>query len=386
MISHLHRYGDEAVSLRYGLWNDGLSLKAMGCLYLLLSLSRLDRWVFSIEGLVALAKARGMGDGRQSFRTALAELEERRFLVRQRQRGTTGKLQATHWYVHDRPIPELDALNPAQPSPPSEPERPPAETPAPLPAPVAPTDHKTAVGKTNRGEPASENRLQQSSFIEDIEETPLNEEIKISSLPPSGGNDFQPLPVSELNPADQRTAALAAKRKQFAAEATALWNQAAPAHWTRIRVVGTSRQRRLNGLLSDYGQSVNQALEGLAQSLEQAHQEDWCMKPQAELTLENWLSNGKVRQYQERCQARLAPATETLSGSQREIADLVTANPDLFTGISRRDGLLQVHYSDLVQRLAAYPSSGQVASLQAMAADLAFLRRKLNDARCPLLA
>lgn len=387
MISHLRRYGDEAVSLRFGLWNEGLSLKAMGCLYLLLSLSRLDRWVFSVEGLVALAKARGMGDGRQSFRTALAELEERRFLVRQRQRLANGKLHATHWYVHDRPIPELEDETPSQPvlSPPPEPV-PSAGLASTPPETLEPMDHKTAVGKTCCGEPASENRLQQSSLIENIEETPLKEEIKISSLPPAGGTDFQPDLVSPLSPGERRVAVLAAKRKHFGAEVLTLWNQHAPAHWTRIRSIGDLRQRRLNGLLSEYNQSVSQALEALAQSLEQAHQEDWCMKPQAELTLENWLSNGKVRQYQERRQAHLAPSAEALSGSQRDIAELVAANPDLFCGVSRQDGLLLVRYSELVQRLAGYPPSGQVASLQAMAADLAFLRSKLGEARSPLLA
>jgi hypothetical protein len=175
----------------------------------------------------------------------------------------------------------------------------------------------------------------------------------------------------------------AAATPTYPEQAMALWNRCAPPHWVQIRELGVARQRRLNGLVREFGSSAK-ALTALEQSLAMAQQEDWCMKAQTRLTLENWLSNGKVRQYQEKHQAQQQPAAASLSGEQQEIAALAQQHPDLFEGVQLQDGCLHLRYSPAVQQRAQYPAHGLVTTVSALEAEIAHLQQRLAPAPCPL--
>lgn len=319
MSKNISRVRASGLVLAHGLWRHGLSLKTMGLLYMLLDLAELPDWEFSLQGLVALAQQHDMGDGRDAIRTAIAELEDKAFLVRQRDRSDVGRLGGSQWLVSDAPMTENSQDQ--------------------EPAAVLPTSEN----------PTLVNRLQEgSSSIEEEkkEQDPLNP------------------PVAVEQPAS------------FARAAMELWNTQAPGHWVRIRDLGQQRQRRLNGLIREFG-SAGRALIALERSLQQAHQEDWCIKASARLSLENWLSNGKVRQYSEKLQAASEPATAGLSSEQREIAELAAQHPDLFTGTVVADGVLQLRYSAMVRLLANYPEQGMVNTVGALDAEIKYLQSAL---------
>jgi hypothetical protein len=319
MAKNIQRVRPQGVVLAHGLWTHGLGLKALGLLYLLLDLAQLQDWEFSVSGLVQLARHHDIGDGQHAISTAIAELEAKGFLRRQRERSEGGQLGGAHWWISDQPIPadgEPEAAEPA-------------------------LENPTLVNRPQQG----------SSSIEE------EKNKKSPSCPPESA--------------------------EFSQAALELWNRCAPAHWVRIRELGAARQRRLNGLVREFGNSAK-ALAALEQSLAMAHQEDWCMKPQMRLALENWLSNGKVRQYQEKALALAEPAAAALSGEQQEIAALAEQHPDLFEGVSLQDGCLHLRYSAAVQQRAQYPAHGLVTTVSALEAEIAYLQQRLAPALCPL--
>lgn len=113
MARNINRVRPQGVILNHGIWRHGLSMKALGLLYMLLDLSQLPDWNFTLAGLVALSDQHGMGDGRESLRTAISELEAARFLVREQVRGVDGQLGSSNWLVSDSPIaPEPSSGNP----------------------------------------------------------------------------------------------------------------------------------------------------------------------------------------------------------------------------------------------------------------------------------
>ncbi|MGN0035417.1 MAG: hypothetical protein ACI364_06790 [Coriobacteriales bacterium] len=77
--------------------DDRLSLKARGMLVTMLSLP--DGWKFSQNGLEKILRK----DGQASVRSALAELEESGYLVRERTRDDDGRLGTVEWCVYDYP-------------------------------------------------------------------------------------------------------------------------------------------------------------------------------------------------------------------------------------------------------------------------------------------
>lgn len=323
MAKNIQRVRPQGVVLAHGLWRHGLGFKALGLLYTLLDLCGLPDWEFSVEGLHGLAKQHGMGDGRDAIRSAIAELEASGFLIRQQQRGTGGELGLSHWLISDQPM-----------------------APEPTPSAASPSS----------GFPTSVNPLQEgSSSIEEEK------------------NNISPCKSPET----------AGPKPAYPEQAMALWNRFAPAHWVRIRELGAARQRRLNGLVREFG-TATKALEALEQSLLMAQQEEWAMKASARLTLENWLSNGKVRQYQEKHQAQQQPVAALLSGEQQEIAALAEQHPQLFEGVQLQDGCLHLRYSPVVQQVAQYPAHGLVTTVSALKAEIAYLQQRLAPAPCPL--
>lgn len=77
--------------------NKNLSLKAKGLLCQLLSLP--DTWEYSEMGLVAITT-----DGRASVRSAIKELEDNRYLIREQTRGSDGKMSKMIYHVYEEPF------------------------------------------------------------------------------------------------------------------------------------------------------------------------------------------------------------------------------------------------------------------------------------------
>ena len=81
-----------------GIFRDkNLSLKARGLLVTMLSLP--ENWNYTIEGLTVILK-----DGKDSIRSALKELEEAGYLVRNRIRNDKGQLTETEYNVYERSV------------------------------------------------------------------------------------------------------------------------------------------------------------------------------------------------------------------------------------------------------------------------------------------
>lgn len=74
----------------------GLSLKAIG-LYLYI-INKPDGWDFSINGTATQVK-----NGADSIRSALKELEQNRFMIRQRCRKPDGQFGSVAWEIYDKP-------------------------------------------------------------------------------------------------------------------------------------------------------------------------------------------------------------------------------------------------------------------------------------------
>jgi hypothetical protein len=77
----------------------GMSLKAKGLLSLMLSLP--DSWEYNISGLVTLSK-----DGKDSVMSALAELEEFKYLKRTRLTNEKGQFTGIQYDIFEEPQPE----------------------------------------------------------------------------------------------------------------------------------------------------------------------------------------------------------------------------------------------------------------------------------------
>ena len=74
----------------------GMSLKAKGLLSLMLSLP--DDWNYSVSGLVSLSK-----DGKDSVMSALAELEDFKYLIRHRTTDSKGRFSGVEYNIFEEP-------------------------------------------------------------------------------------------------------------------------------------------------------------------------------------------------------------------------------------------------------------------------------------------
>ena len=95
----------------YHLRDKRLTLKAVGLLSKMLSFN--DGWKFSTNGLAAICK-----EGPDAIRSALNELEDNGYLVRQRQRDSKGRMSNTVFDIYEEPqavLPDRD--NPHQENP-----------------------------------------------------------------------------------------------------------------------------------------------------------------------------------------------------------------------------------------------------------------------------
>ena len=81
----------------FAIKDDRLSLKALGLLVKLLSFP--DNWEFSENGLIELFKK----DGQSSIRSGLKELEDCKYLFRERKRDEKGRIVSVEWIILDNP-------------------------------------------------------------------------------------------------------------------------------------------------------------------------------------------------------------------------------------------------------------------------------------------
>lgn len=94
---------DYTVMSNHHFRNKNLSIKAKGLLSTMLALP--DDWDFTERGLTELSK-----DCRNGIRTALKELEDNGYLVRNRNRNELGRLTDTTYDVYEEPMSEKPTL------------------------------------------------------------------------------------------------------------------------------------------------------------------------------------------------------------------------------------------------------------------------------------
>ena len=95
-VVRVHKNANFTVMSNYHFKEKKMSLKAKGLLSLMLSLP--DDWNYSISGLVTLSK-----DGKDSVMSALAELEEFGYLVRNRTTNSKGQFSGIEYNIYEEP-------------------------------------------------------------------------------------------------------------------------------------------------------------------------------------------------------------------------------------------------------------------------------------------
>ena len=95
-VIRIHKNANFTVMSNYHFKEKKMSLKAKGLLSLMLSLP--DDWNYSISGLVTLSK-----DGKDSVMSALAELEEFGYLVRNRTTNSKGQFSGIEYNIFEQP-------------------------------------------------------------------------------------------------------------------------------------------------------------------------------------------------------------------------------------------------------------------------------------------
>ena len=96
-VFRVEKNRDYTTMSNFHLKDKKISLKAKGLLSQILSLP--DDWNYSISGLAAINR-----ESRDSIRTAIAELEDRGYIVRHRLRSSEGKLGDMEYVVYERPV------------------------------------------------------------------------------------------------------------------------------------------------------------------------------------------------------------------------------------------------------------------------------------------
>ena len=103
-VVRVHKNANFTVMSNYHFKEKKMSLKAKGLLSLMLSLP--DDWNYSISGLVTLSK-----DGKDSVMSALAELEEFGYLVRNRTTNDKGQFSGIEYNIYEQPQRDLPSAD-----------------------------------------------------------------------------------------------------------------------------------------------------------------------------------------------------------------------------------------------------------------------------------
>lgn len=98
-IFRIEKTKNYTVLSNYHFKEKNMSLKAKGLLSLMLSLP--DSWNYTIKGLVTLSK-----DGKDSVMSALAELEEFRYLERKRTTDKKGRFTGIEYHIYEQALPD----------------------------------------------------------------------------------------------------------------------------------------------------------------------------------------------------------------------------------------------------------------------------------------
>lgn len=321
---------NRSVSLPYGLWKYGLTPKAIGLLYTILGLADIPEWEFSVRGLCRVFANADVkkGIGLEAITSGIQELEEKRFLIRERVRGKDGQLGGSNWIVSEAPIPT-----------------------------DAPETGCPATGLPATGNPAQEKPTQ---YINPIEEKKNNKQGEII-IPETGSN--------------KRKNKSSRDNVIFTEAVREIWNSEAPDHWPRITAIGPQRLRRVSALVAEVG-GADEALEALSRSLRAAHGEGWCMKPEARLSIENWLSNGKVVQYSEKAQQEPVVSV-SVSQEQIDMINLARRHKDLFGFTPYKDGV-ELRFTKPALDIG-YPETSRIRTLDALEYEIACLTARLDD-------
>ena len=102
-VFRVNKTKDFTVMANHHLRNTNLSLRAKGLLSLMLSLP--ESWDYSLVGLSKISK-----EGVSAISSALKELEQEGYLVRQRMRNMKGHLIGTEYTIYEKPISDLPNL------------------------------------------------------------------------------------------------------------------------------------------------------------------------------------------------------------------------------------------------------------------------------------
>ena len=95
-VYRVERTKDYTVMSNYHLKDTNLSLKAKGLLSMMLSLP--DDWNYSTRGLAAICK-----EGVDSIGSGLKELENGGYIIRNRIRGSDGRITDTEYVIYEKP-------------------------------------------------------------------------------------------------------------------------------------------------------------------------------------------------------------------------------------------------------------------------------------------
>lgn len=97
-VFRIEKTRDYTVMANHHLRNTALSLKAKGLLSLMLSLP--EDWDYTTKRLAKICK-----DGVDSICSAVSELEEQGYVIRERIRNAKGQLTDIHYTILERPEP-----------------------------------------------------------------------------------------------------------------------------------------------------------------------------------------------------------------------------------------------------------------------------------------
>lgn len=328
------------VTLSYGLWKHGLTPKAIGLLYTIISLSDIPDWEFSISGLVKVFE--DSGTGRDSIQSGIKELEAARLLIRERVRDSSGKLAGSDWIVSDQPMEEAQPVTgfPAQ-----------AE-----PAPMT-------------GFPAQGNPRQYENHGREEEQpprTPFTTEVseETAGLPKLGRVRLKPSDLPEsLAPV---------------AERLALW-------WNTAKQGGKS-QDAYKRLLTELGKIQREGgIEAVSSQIEKGIKaKEETGKGWQSITHSNWLA---YRPRSEALKAQEQALAAKPSHEQQEALELAQSRPELFQRAWFSDrGMAYVRFTDEAHAAASalkgevYPWASATGTVEALRFEIAFLERAMEQA------
>lgn len=323
-----------SVSLSYGLWRYGLTPKAIGLLYTILSLSDIEDWEFSVNGLVQVFSA--AGTGKDAIQSGIAELEKAKLLIRSRVRAEDGTLGGSDWMVSDAP---MDGSGPV----------------AGFPA--------QGSGSPVAGFPAQADRPQYENHGREQEQSPVSPcGDRPGGRAKKGGRKRSGI---ELTP-ERIPATLAPVAEQLC-------------HWWNTAKAGVRSDEALRLLIASLEQiRLDGGIEAVAEQIERAIEARVNGKGWQSISHRNWI---RFAPPQQRQQAQERQRAMEPTGEQREILDLAARHPSLFQAAQQGpDGRVIVHFThEAIEaatqaRGSAYPASTTASIVSALEAEIAFLR------------